>query len=191
MTDPTNLNNDNIDGHIWNDILKEAMTKKDVEDSNIFVFGDRSVGKKTLFRLINQEINSKGEETKKTLVIDEISAKFGLIEYTYLNIKKLNEEDAEVLGKIGVWIVNDLIDEETFIKLIKPEFIMKSMCLIVLDLTRPNEMKKSLTKWLTYVYNVINKLLIKLPFDKQTEIRNKGKIKILIKLLLLFIYYYL
>jgi hypothetical protein len=191
MTDPTNLNNDNIDGHIWNDILKEAMTKKDVEDSNIFVFGDRSVGKKTLFRLINQEINSKGEETKKTLVIDEISAKFGLIEYTYLNIKKLNEEDAEVLGKIGVWIVNDLIDEETFIKLIKPELILKSMCLIVLDLTRPNEMKKSLTKWLTYVYNVINKLLIKLPFDKQTEIRNKGKIKILIKLLLLFIYYYL
>jgi hypothetical protein len=177
MTDPTNLNNDNIDGHIWNDILKEAMTKKDVEDSNIFVFGDRSVGKKTLFRLINQEINSKGEETKKTLVIDEISAKFGLIEYTYLNIKKLNEEDAEVLGKIGVWIVNDLIDEETFIKLIKPEFIMKSMCLIVLDLTRPNEMKKSLTKWLTYAYNVINKLLIKLPYDKQTEIRNKGKLK--------------
>jgi hypothetical protein len=52
MTDPANLNNDNIDGHIWNDILKEVMTKKDVEDSKIFVFGERSVGKKTLFRLI-------------------------------------------------------------------------------------------------------------------------------------------
>jgi hypothetical protein len=50
-------------------------------------------------------------------------------------------------------------------------------------------MKKTLTKWLTYVYNVINKLLIKLFFVKQTEFRNKDKIKILI--ILLFIYYYL
>jgi hypothetical protein len=90
---------------------------------------------------------------------------------------------------MDVWIVNDLIDEETYIKLIKPELILKSMCIIILDLTRPNKMKKTLIKWLTYVYNVINKLLIKLLFDKQTEFRNKGKIKLLI--ILLFIYYYL
>jgi hypothetical protein len=180
MTDLINLNNNNDSGHMWNDILREAMTKKEVDDSNIFVFGDRQVGKKTLFKLINQEINSRGEETKKTLVIDDASAKYGLIEYTYLNIKKLNEEDAEVLGKIGVWIANDLVDEDTFVQLIKPESIVKSMCLIVLDLTRPSELKKSLNKWLTYAYNVINKLLVKFPYDKQSQIRKKGKKKILI-----------
>ena len=49
------------------------------------------------------------------------------------------------------------------------------MCLIVLDLTRPSELKKSLNKWLTYAYNVINKLLVKFPYDKQVEIRKKGK----------------
>ena len=96
---------------------------------------------------------------------------------TYLNIKKLNEEDAEVLGKIGVWIANDLVDEDTFVQLIKPESIVKSMCLIVLDLTRPSELKKSLNKWLTYAYNVINKLLVKFPYDKQSQIRKKGKKK--------------
>lgn len=175
MSDPTNINNNNGIGNMWNDILHEAMTKKEVDDTNIFVFGDRQVGKKTLFKLINQEINSRGEETKKTLVIDDISSKYGLIEYTYLNIKKLNEEDAEVLGKIGVWIVNDLVDENTFVELIKPESILKSMCLIVLDLTRPSELKTSLNKWLIYAYNVINTLLKKFPYDKQTQIRNKGK----------------
>ena len=54
------------------------------------------------------------------------------------------------------------------------------MCLIVLDLTRPSELKKSLNKWLTYAYNVINKLLVKFPYDKQSQIRKKGKKKILI-----------
>ena len=87
MTDPTNLNNDNIDGHIWNDILKEVMTKKDVEDSKIFVFGERSVGKKTLFRLIKPR--NKFKRIKKNMSNRWNITKFGLIEYTYLKYKKI------------------------------------------------------------------------------------------------------
>ena len=39
------------------------------------------------------------------------------------------------------------------------------------------KLKSSLNKWLIYAYNVINTLLKKFPYDKQTQIRNKGKKK--------------
>jgi hypothetical protein len=47
--------------NIWQDILREAMTKKDLEDSHIFVFGDKFVGKHTLIKLINKELLQKNE----------------------------------------------------------------------------------------------------------------------------------
>ena len=40
--------------NIWQDIIKEAMTNKELPQSHIFVFGDKNAGKKTLFRNINR-----------------------------------------------------------------------------------------------------------------------------------------
>jgi hypothetical protein len=47
--------------NIWQDILREAMTKKDLEESHIFVFGDKFVGKHTLIKIINKELLQKNE----------------------------------------------------------------------------------------------------------------------------------
>lgn len=43
--------------------------------------------------------------------IDENGGKYALIDYTFIHIKKLNELDAESVGKINVWYVNDTIDK--------------------------------------------------------------------------------
>ena len=34
-----------------------------------------------------------------------------MIDYTYLNIKKLNDTDSDILGKINVWIFNDMLEK--------------------------------------------------------------------------------
>jgi ABC-type phosphate/phosphonate transport system ATPase subunit len=47
--------------NIWKDILREAMTKKDLEDSHVFIFGDKFAGKRSLIRIINKELLQKGE----------------------------------------------------------------------------------------------------------------------------------
>jgi hypothetical protein len=47
--------------NIWQDILDEAMTKKDLEESHIFIFGDKFVGKHTLIKIINKELLQKNE----------------------------------------------------------------------------------------------------------------------------------
>lgn len=47
--------------NIWNDILRDAMAKKDLEESNVFIFGDKFVGKRSLIKVINKELLQKGE----------------------------------------------------------------------------------------------------------------------------------
>ncbi len=50
-----------IQSNIWSDILRESMLKKDLEESNIFIFGDKFTGKRSLIRIINKELLQKGE----------------------------------------------------------------------------------------------------------------------------------
>ena len=70
---------------------------------------------------------------------DETVSKFGILDYTFLNIKKLFEVDAESVGKMNIWITNDMITKEVFESIIKPEYILKSLCVISVDLSRVNK----------------------------------------------------
>jgi hypothetical protein len=75
-------------------------------------------------------------DQRKILNTDDAVAKFGLLDYTYLNIKKITEQDADSIGKINIWISNEMIDRDLFESLIKPDRLLKSVCLIVVDLSR-------------------------------------------------------
>jgi hypothetical protein len=70
------------------------------------------------------------------LYTDDSVAKYGLLEYTYLNIKKITEQDADSIGKMNIWISNDIIERDFFESLIKPERLLKSSIVIVVDLSR-------------------------------------------------------
>ena len=161
--------------NIWQEILNESTTKKDNEDANVFIFGDKSTGKKSLIRIMNREMASQDNDYKKSLNIEEEAMKYGLINYSHLTVKKNGDEDIENINKIGVWLMNELIDEDTFLSLIKPKDILKCICLIVVDYSRPWEIKDSFKKWADFIYNVFGKLLLKFPFDQQKEIRKKSK----------------
>ena len=161
--------------NIWQEILDESTTKKDNEEANIFVFGDKFTGKKSLIRIMNREIASQDNDYKKSFNIEEEAMKYGLMNYSHLIVKKNGDEDIENVDKIGVWLMNELIDEDTFLSLIKPKDILKSICLIVVDYSRPWEILNSLKKWADFIYNVFGKLILKYPFDEQKEIRKKSK----------------
>ena len=159
---------------IWKEILSESITKKDYEEANIFVFGDKSTGKKSLIRLMNKEFSYYEGESKRGLNIEEEAAKYGLMNYTHLSIKK-NDEDSDIVSKVGVWVMNELIDEDTFLSLIKPKDMVRSICLVVVDYSRPWTIKASLEKWADFIFKAFGKLIIKFPFDFQNEIRKKSK----------------
>lgn len=75
-------------------------------------------------------------DQKKFLNTDDSFAKYGLLDYTYLNVKKIFEQDSESIGNMNIWISNEMINREIFEANIKPEFILKSVCMVVVDLSR-------------------------------------------------------
>ena len=44
-------------------ILREAMPKKEIENTNIFVFGDNMTGKRLLFKGMNRAIFANSQDT--------------------------------------------------------------------------------------------------------------------------------
>jgi len=172
----TSINQPLKSTNMWQEILREAMPKKEIENTNIFVFGDKMTGKRSLFKIMNRIVFSDYDDSyKRLLQIDEESARFGLLDYTYLNIKNTSEEYSEVIGKLSVWIMNDFIDKEKILKLLKPENIINSMCLIMADLSRPWLIKSTLLKWTKFINEIFSEIISKFPEDKQQEIKENGK----------------
>jgi predicted AAA+ superfamily ATPase len=80
--------------NIWQEILTEAMSKKDLDESHIFIFGDRLVGKHTLVKVINKELLQKNDhDDRKIANYDESDSKYSLVDFTSINVKRLNEAD--------------------------------------------------------------------------------------------------
>lgn len=110
MIDGKNLNsrgsvNLNPSINIWQEILKESMTKKDLDESNVFIFGDKFSGKRSLIKYINKELLHKNEyedHQKRNWGSDDIGSKYSLIDYTFLGVKKYNEYDS---GKYNIYLI--------------------------------------------------------------------------------------
>ena len=172
----TSINQPGKPTNMWQEILREAMPKKEIENTNVFVFGDKMTGKRSLFKIMNRSIFSENDDSyKRLLQVDEESSRFGLLDYTYLNIKNTTEENSEIIGKLSIWIMNDFIDKEKILTLLKPENIINSICLIFVDLSRPWLIKDSLTKWCSFVKEIFGDIISKFPEDKQNEIKDNGK----------------
>ena len=172
----TSINMPGKSTNIWQEILREAMPKKEVENSNIFVFGDKMTGKRSLFKIMNRSVFSDYEDSyKRLLQIDDESSKFGILDYTYISIKNTSDENSEVIGKMNVWIMNDFIDKEIILKFLKPENIINSICLIIVDLSRPWLVKSSLIKWTKFIQEIFGEIISKFPEDRQKQIKENGK----------------
>ena len=166
--------------NLWQEILREAMPKKELENTNLFVFGDNMTGKRLLFKGMNRAIfeNSQDADDKKreNQRIEEV-AKYSLIDYTFLNIQDVpHDQNSEIIGKLNVWIMNYFIDKEKIKELIRPEDLLNSICLIITDLSRPWMIKDSLIKWTNIIQETFGELIKNLPPKVQEKIKEKSKI---------------
>lgn len=72
---------------------------------------------------------------------------------------------------MNVWFINEFLPNDFIETVLKPEYLQKALFLIVLDLTKPGEIIEQLKKWCVYIYDKFSKLLLKLPIDKQQEMK--------------------
>ena len=178
------INNQPKTTNLWQEILREAMPKTEIDDTNLFIFGDNMTGKRSLLKGMNRAIfeNSQDLDEKKreNQRIEEI-AKFSLVDYTFLNIQEFpHDRNSEIIGKLNVWIMNYFIDKEKIMELIKPTDLLNSICLIVTDLSRPWMIKDSLNKWIKLIQETFGELIKKLPEKLQNKIKENGKKKYII-----------
>jgi len=169
--------------NLWQEILKEANPNKEIENTNLFVFGDNMTGKRLLFKGMNRAIFEKFQDAddkkRENQRIEEV-AKYSLIDYTFLNIQDVpHDQDSEIIGKLNVWIMNYFIDKEKIKELIRPEDLLNSICLIVTDLSRPWMIKDSLIKWTNIIQETFGELIKNLPLKVQDKIKENGKIIII------------
>lgn len=88
--------------NIWQQILKEANTHKEIEESHVFIFGDKNSGKRSLIKTISKELFLNYENEEKNLPsVDDNVSRFSFLDFKYLNVKKPNDTEN---GKL-----NDLI----------------------------------------------------------------------------------
>ena len=166
--------------NLWQEILKEANPNKEIENTNLFVFGDSMTGKRLLFKGMNRAIfenNQEAEDKKRENQRIEEVAKYSLIDYTFLNIQDVpHDQNSEIIGKLNVWIMNYFIDKEKIKELIRPEDLLNSICLIITDLSRPWMIKDSLIKWTNIIQETFGELIKNLPPKVQEKIKEKSKI---------------
>ena len=161
----TSINQSSKATNLWQEILREAMEQKELDDTNLFVFGDNMSGKRYLLKGMKNIISNREEDKKddkKDQRTEEI-AKYSLIDYTFLNIKNLADKNSEIIGKLNVWIINSFINKEEIIALLKKKKINNIMCLIVIDLARPWKIKESINKWTKFIEEIFK--------DEQTNIK--------------------
>ena len=165
--------------NLWQEILKEANPNKEIENTNLFVFGDSMTGKRLLFKGMNRAIfenNQDAEDKKRENQRIEEVAKYSLIDYTFLNIQDVpHDQNSEIIGKLNVWIMNYFIDKEKIKELIRPEDLLNIICLIITDLSRPWMIKDSLIKWTNIIQETFGELIKNLPPKVQEKIKEKSK----------------
>ena len=123
---------------------------------------------------MNKEATPQDYESKMASNSEENGPLYGLMDYTHLIAKKILEDETEI-NKVGAWLMNELMDKNTFLSLVKPKNIIKSVCLIVVDYSRPWNIINSLTRWCNFAYECFGKLSTNLPIDVQINIRNQSK----------------
>lgn len=82
---------------IWEQILGEADTQKALEESHVFVFGDKNSGKKSLIKNIDKDTiqNHDFNFANSMNSADESASKYCFLDYKYLNVKESNSSSSE------------------------------------------------------------------------------------------------
>lgn len=80
--------------NIWQQIIKEASTQKDFDESHVFIFGDKNSGKRSLIKAINKELFLNYDHEERNLPnIDDSNSRYSFVEFKYLNVKKTNDSE--------------------------------------------------------------------------------------------------
>lgn len=142
------------DYNLWDSILAEVGTSKQIPTKTLLVLGDRNCGKSNLLQRFRKRANKASTvSTKPELALS----------YSYLEI---DEEKEGVFGRISTWQLEGESSYGQLLNFALSETALKdTMAVICLDFTKPWTFLETLEKWI----GILTSALASLKLDRKTS----------------------
>ncbi|KAL4451029.1 hypothetical protein ABPG74_021351 [Tetrahymena malaccensis] len=151
--------------NLWNNILNETGQKNKYQNKQVLVLGTRGSGKRTLIDSLHEisqtiypKIRSNEMQSGKLRIAGSVSA----LDYVYLNVKNLDDQDEDTMAKLGVYIIDEETQNQLLPIVLKQNTVKDTLITIMLDLSEPWTFMEQLDKWIEMITNHLQSLQISL-----------------------------
>ena len=141
--------------------------RNEAGEAHVLILGDRSAGKRSLIKAMNRPfLKQLGLLANH---FDDIGSEYSLFESNFLFMKDLgnyggegegmqNFGSEENLSRINVWIINEEEMAKMIPKIIRPEDLENTFCIIVPDTEQPWDIMNQCNKWAAVLKEQIFKI---------------------------------
>ena len=136
---------------LWSKMLEDQLSSRRDRIANMLIFGDPISGKRKLLDGLRKYTSQDASDRKK---IDETDSKGSsnnvyLMDFKFLHLKELINDEIEEIGKINCFIFNRkyAFSQELMTK----EMLQNLILILVADLETPETIEESLNSWFEYV----------------------------------------
>ncbi|EAR92881.3 cytoplasmic dynein 1 light intermediate chain 1 (macronuclear) [Tetrahymena thermophila SB210] len=151
--------------NLWNNILNETGQKNKFQNKQVLVLGTRGTGKRTLIDSLHEisqtiypKIRSNEMQSGKLRIAGSVSA----LDYVYLNVKNLDDQDEDTMAKLGFYIIDEETQSQLLPIVLKQNTVKDTLITIMLDLSEPWTFMEQLDKWIEMITNHLQSLQINL-----------------------------
>jgi len=161
--------------NIWEKLLAEASSNKRLPDTQFIVLGEPSSGKAGILDKIFSKSTFEASEHESLAAAEDARP---VLHYAYIDAVDPSSNDLdkdEIPSRISVWALGDDFFDNLLSIPLTPEKISNTMFAITIDLSRPWDLMKSLTKWVGVIERAVKKTKEKLTVGDQDELHTRVK----------------
>jgi hypothetical protein len=103
----------------------------------------------------------------KLLPVEKMGSHYSGLDSSYLYVRDLNDNSIsdDNSSKMNIWMLENVEKAELLKIVLKPDDLLNTCAIIVLDFDQPWDMMSSLEKWMNVLRDTILALLPQLPFS--------------------------
>ena len=158
---------------LWQNLLRETAAKAKMQDSNLFVLGDRCSGKNSLLR----KMRFRSEQTAAETGTDGSTHQFPeSLAFTYFPLFDPEDPESDSLGlptKVNVWSIGETSCAKLLRTAIPTASLEQTAVVVIVDLSRPYNVLTDLHKWLEVVEQTFKQPVADRPLAEQAALKEK------------------
>lgn len=158
---------------LWERILRDSAHKVRYEESHLVLVGERHAGIRSLLTALQRGPGALGKVKYTELAAEGDEPASGPLNYSYLNVKNIEDEHSEKIAKMNVWVLEDAATSGLLDLCLRPNSLKNMIFGLVLDFSQPWSFLSSLGSWMSIWQEKLGKALSALPLQEQDALVEK------------------